>query len=100
MREYLKPYLSQDNITTTAKLQVFSTCHKFIETVPALIYDEHRVEDLDTHGEDHSADAIRYGLMSRPKANATIEEIRQKRFDMKMKKNKKKLNSGLRMTSY
>ena len=29
-------------------------------------YDEHRTEDLDTDGEDHVADEVRYFLMSRP----------------------------------
>lgn len=42
-------------------------CPKFWSTVPALIHDERNVEDLDTDGEDHSADAVRYGLMSRPR---------------------------------
>jgi hypothetical protein len=39
---------------------------QFIRTIPLLQYDEHKVEDLDTDGEDHIADAWRYFLMSRP----------------------------------
>ena len=31
----------------------FSTCKNFIRTVPALVYDETNVEDIDTDGEDH-----------------------------------------------
>lgn len=34
-------------------LQVFNTCRHFIRTVPNLVYDEKRVEDVDTDGEDH-----------------------------------------------
>lgn len=34
-------------------LYVFSNCKAFIRTIPTLIYDEHKVEDLDTDGEDH-----------------------------------------------
>lgn len=34
-------------------LYVFSTCRHFIRTVPALVYDETDVEDVDTDGEDH-----------------------------------------------
>jgi hypothetical protein len=30
------------------------------------MYDEHKPEDIDTDGEDHIADAIRYLCMSRP----------------------------------
>ena len=35
------------------RLQVFNTCKHFIRTVPALVYDESDVEDIDTDGEDH-----------------------------------------------
>jgi hypothetical protein len=45
---------------------VFKNCKNFIRTIPLLQYDEHKVEDLDTDGEDHIADAWRYFLMSRP----------------------------------
>ena len=47
-------------------MYVFKNCKAFIRTVPTLIYDEHKVEDLDTEGEDHIADETRYFLMSRP----------------------------------
>jgi phage terminase large subunit len=45
------------------------TCPHFWRTVPTLIHDDKNGEDLDTDGEDHAADAIRYGLMSRPTAS-------------------------------
>ena len=45
---------------------VFNTCKHFIRTIPLLLYDEHKVEDVDTDGEDHIADMWRYILMSRP----------------------------------
>lgn len=41
-------------------------CKAFIRTIPLLQYDEHRPEDLDTDGEDHVADEVRYFCMSRP----------------------------------
>ena len=47
-------------------MYAFSTCRAFIRTMPLLQYDEHRVEDLDTDGEDHVADEVRYFLMTRP----------------------------------
>ncbi len=47
-------------------MYVFKNCKAFIRTVPTLIYDEHKVEDLNTEGEDHIADETRYFLMSRP----------------------------------
>lgn len=45
---------------------VFRNCRHFIRTIPLLMYDEHKPEDIDTDGEDHIADAWRYFLMSRP----------------------------------
>ena len=47
-------------------MYVFSNCKAFIRTIPLLQYDEHKPEDLDTDGEDHVADEVRYFLMSRP----------------------------------
>lgn len=47
-------------------LYVFRNCRHFIRTLPTLIYDEKRVEDIDTEGEDHAYDAVRYLLMKDP----------------------------------
>ena len=48
------------------QMYVFSNCKAFIRTMPLLQYDEHKPEDLDTDGEDHVADEVRYFCMSRP----------------------------------
>lgn len=47
-------------------MYVFNLCKGFIRTMPLLQYDEHRPEDLDTTGEDHVADEVRYMCMARP----------------------------------
>lgn len=47
-------------------MYVFTNCKAFIRTMPMLQYDEHKPEDLDTDGEDHVADEVRYFCMSRP----------------------------------
>ena len=47
-------------------MYIFSNCKAFIRTIPLLQYDEHKVEDVDSDGEDHVADEVRYFLMSRP----------------------------------
>jgi hypothetical protein len=44
----------------------FSTCRDTIRTLPALQHDAARPEDVDTAGEDHAADDVRYACMSRP----------------------------------
>ena len=49
-----------------ARMYVFSNCKAFIRTIPLLIYDDHKPEDLDTSMEDHVADETRYFCMSRP----------------------------------
>ena len=54
-------YFDENN---QAKFYVFRNCQDFIRTIPSLIYDEHKPEDLDTEGEDHDADAWRYGCMA------------------------------------
>ena len=47
-------------------LYVYDTCTAFLRTVPQLVYDAVRPEDLDTNGEDHVADEWRYMCMARP----------------------------------
>jgi hypothetical protein len=49
-----------------AMMYVFEGCKAFIRTMPLLMYDDHRPEDLDTEGEDHVADEVRYMCMARP----------------------------------
>lgn len=49
-----------------AYLMFSPDCPYAIRTIPALIHDDANPDDCDTHGEDHAADAIRYGVMSRP----------------------------------
>lgn len=46
----------------TPPLQIFETCGNLVRTLPALPYDQVRVEDVDTGAEDHAYDALRYGL--------------------------------------
>lgn len=77
MREYLH-YLENK----PPKLKIFKNCENVIRTIPTQVHDEHRPEDINTKGEDHIPDAIRYLLMhigrpdapnNRPKTN--IEKL-------------------------
>ena len=43
-------------------VQVFSSCVNLVRTLPMLVHDTLRPEDVDTTGEDHAYDALRYGL--------------------------------------
>ena len=49
-----------------ARMYVFENCKGFIRTIPLMMYDKHKVEDLDTDLEDHIADEWRYMCMTQP----------------------------------
>lgn len=55
-----------DGTSDGPMLVFFSTCEHAVRTIPALQHDISKPEDLDTEAEDHAADAVRYGCMSRP----------------------------------
>ncbi|MBQ2942629.1 MAG: phage terminase large subunit [Clostridia bacterium] len=47
-------------------MYIFSNCEGFIRTMPSLVFSKNNPEDLDTEGEDHIADEVRYMCMHRP----------------------------------
>ena len=49
-------------------MYIFENCKDTIRTLPLMMYDEHKTEDLDTSLEDHIADEMRYFCMMRPLA--------------------------------
>jgi hypothetical protein len=59
-------YRLKGNEDGEALIFFFSTCTHAIRTIPVLQHDETHAEDLDTEGEDHAADSVRYACMSRP----------------------------------
>lgn len=59
----MNKYLRWDE-TTSPLLQYFSTCKDSIRTIPSLVHDELKPEDIDTDSEDHAGDVDRYYLMS------------------------------------
>jgi hypothetical protein len=69
MMEYIEPYHDPndpDPEAKTARLRIFETCPNLIRTLPSLVHDDHNPEDVSGKGEDHAAESIRYGIMSRP----------------------------------
>jgi hypothetical protein len=55
----------------------FASCRDTIRTLPMAQHDDNRPEDLDSDGEDHALDDIRYACMSRPyRAVTTMREDR------------------------
>lgn len=61
--------LQVDEFTGEPRLVFFNTCRECISQLPSLPLDKNNPEDVDTHSEDHLYDAIRYGIMTRPRSN-------------------------------
>ena len=61
--------LQVDEFTEEPRLVFFNTCTNTISQIPALPLDKNNPEDVDTHSEDHLYDAIRYGVMTRPRSS-------------------------------
>jgi len=63
------------------KLYVCENCPNVIRTLPMLMHDEKHVEDVDTDGEDHLGDGIRYPVMHTydahkpPREKGRIEQL-------------------------
>lgn len=77
--QLMHEYLYWDD-QTIPKLIYFNTCKDSIRTIPDLIHDEHKPEDIDSAGEDHAADVDRYFLMSlhERKTPAPLNEAQRK----------------------
>jgi len=62
-------------------LSIFSACTNLIRTLPLLTFDEHNCEDVSAYCEDHAAEALRYGLMSRPRPMRQTPILPAPRYD-------------------
>ena len=61
--------LQIDEFTEESRLVFFNSCTNTISQLPALPLDKNNPEDVDTNSEDHLYDALRYGIMTRPRSN-------------------------------
>jgi hypothetical protein len=59
--------LQVDEFTEEPRMVFFNTCTETISQLPAIPLDKKNPEDVDTKAEDHLYDALRYGIMSRPR---------------------------------
>lgn len=59
----MRRMLADANKPDMPGLYISRTCSYFWETVPYLGRDQKRVEDVDSSGTDHAADAVRYGCL-------------------------------------
>jgi len=61
--------LQVDEFTEQPRLVIFNTCKNLISQLPSIPLDKNNPEDVDTHAEDHLYDALRYGVMTRPRSS-------------------------------
>ena len=61
--------LQVDEYTEEPRLVFFNSCTNTISQLPVIPLDKNNPEDVDTHSEDHLYDALRYGVMTRPRSN-------------------------------
>jgi hypothetical protein len=61
------------------RLQIFNTCPSLIKELQSIPLDKSNPEDVDTKAQDHAYDALRYLIMSRPRVNDPLNQLRQLR---------------------
>ena len=61
--------LQVDEFTEEPRLVFFSSCNNMIAQLPGLPLSKNNPEDVDTNAEDHLYDALRYGIMTRPRSS-------------------------------
>ena len=63
------------------RLQIFSSCPSLIRELQGIPLDKSNPEDVDTHAPDHAYDALRYLIMSRPRVNDPLAQLRHIRLE-------------------
>ena len=76
IHEYLKVQQSG-----RPRIQIFNTCPNLIRELQSIPLDRSNPEDVDTHAQDHAYDALRYLIMSRPKVNDPLAQLRYMRME-------------------
>ena len=61
--------LQIDEFTESPRLVFFNNCTNTVAQLPIIPLDKSNSEDVDTKSEDHLYDALRYGVMTRPRSN-------------------------------
>mgnify|MGYP003630938548 FL=1 len=59
--------LQDEDEDGSPSLVVFDNCFNLVSQLPSIPLDKKNPEDVDTKSEDHLYDALRYGIMSRPR---------------------------------
>jgi len=63
------------------RLQIFNSCPSLIKELQSIPLDKSNPEDVDTKAPDHAYDALRYLIMSRPRVNDPLNQLRHLRLE-------------------
>jgi hypothetical protein len=61
--------LQVDEFTEKPRLVFMQSCTNTLSQIPVIPLDKRNPEDVDTNAEDHLYDALRYGIMTRPRSS-------------------------------
>ena len=59
-----------DPFTEEPRILIFNNCRNLVSQIPSLPLNKNNPEDVDTNAEDHLYDALRYGVMTRPRSGS------------------------------
>jgi len=92
VHKWLEPRQDKNDGTLFAPMVFTSNCENAIRTIPELVHDDKDVEDVNTKGEDHCGDAIRYGVVyfgvTPPQSLASIDNVQNAMLKTQQKKAK------------
>lgn len=80
-------YYLRWTLSTPPLLRIFSNCVNMIRTIPLLQHDEIHPEDVDSRGEDHAADELRYMVRTfrEQKAPRSLSAVERKMAELKQR---------------
>lgn len=74
-RSLMRDYIHETASSVGLSLKFTSNCVNAIRTIPELVHDDLNVEDVNTKGDDHAGDSIRYWLLALWRKKTTTKAI-------------------------
>lgn len=91
MREWIHVFDDTDPVSgeqfKNSKIKIFSNCLNAIESIPSMIVDSIRPEDIADHSLDHVPDTMRYFFMSRPSPTEHKKEHHNASMEARVRRN-------------
>lgn len=102
VHKWLQPIIDpNDPELIYSRMIITESCENTIRTLPDLVHDDRNVEDVNTTGEDHAPDGLRYGVvfLGLPPSSASMSSIENIQTAM-LKTQQKKEKSSSRKDGY